>query len=241
MSPVDGWLGIVATAELRDRDKLVEVLDRVKGLLADVPHRNQPRIETSKFGNYDLQTLVIRDVPVRLAWCVIESRVIVGVQPQAVKSFMDVKAGEAGLFSEPALASAFQGEGKPIAISYQDSAKVFEQTYGVLTLLAPMLAEGIGDRSRFGGPTPLPQPPLFDVTSLPSSRSVHRHLRPSISVTRRTRAASRRRSGRLPYAQHWRLGAGCRRLAAASRASSENRSSSNSIPEQPEADHAGAA
>jgi hypothetical protein len=66
MSPVDGWLGVVATVELRDRDKLVAVLDRVKGMLAEVPRRNQPRIETSKFGNYDLHTLVIRDMPVRL-------------------------------------------------------------------------------------------------------------------------------------------------------------------------------
>jgi hypothetical protein len=132
--------------------------------------------------------LVIRDVPIRVTWCVTESRVIVGVQPQAVKSVLDVKPSEAGLFAQPAFAAAFKGEGKPIALSYQDSAKVFEQTYGLLTLLAPMMAEGMGDRPRFGGPQPMPQPPLFDVASLPSSRSIHRHLRPSISVTRRTKA-----------------------------------------------------
>ena len=62
MSPVDGWLGIVATAEVQDRGKLVEMLDRVKGMLADSSNPNQPRIETSKFGNYDLQMLVIREL-----------------------------------------------------------------------------------------------------------------------------------------------------------------------------------
>lgn len=188
MSPVDGWLGIVATAEVQDRDKLIEMLDRVKGMISDGPNPNQPRIETSKFGNHELQMLVIREVPVRLTWCVTESRVIIGVQPQAVKSLLDVKANEAGLFAQPAFAAAFKGEGKPIALSYQDSAKVFEQTYGILTLLAPMMAEGMGERPRFGGPQPMPQSPLFDVASLPSSRSIHRHLRPSISVTRRTKA-----------------------------------------------------
>lgn len=187
MSPVDGWLGVVATAEVQDRDKLVELLDRVKGMLSDSPQPDRPRIESSKFGNYDLHSLVIlRDMPIRLTWCVTDSRLIVGIQPQAVKSLLDVKANEAGLFSQPQFGAAFKGEGSTIAVGYQDSAKVFEQTYGILTLVASFMAEGIGDRQRFAGPPATP--PLFDMAGLPSSRSIHRHLRPSVSVTRRTKA-----------------------------------------------------
>lgn len=188
MSPVDGWLGLVATGEVRDRDKLVEMLERVKGMLSDRPRPNQPRIEASKFGNHEIQSLIVERFPLRVSWCVTESRVIIGLQPQAVKSALDVKPAETGLFDREEFASTFQGEGSVIAIGYQDSAKLFETTYGLLTLMLPMMAEAAGNRPHFSGPGPGPVPPLFDFASLPSARSIHRHLRPSVSVTRRTKA-----------------------------------------------------
>lgn len=187
LSPVDGWLGFVATGEVRDRDQLVELLDRVKGMLADNANPDAPRIESSKFGNHEIQSLVIRGVPFRVSWCVAESRLIAGLQLQTVKSALDIRDKETGLFSQPEFAAAFKGEGKTISIAYQDSAKVFESSYGILTLMLPMLAEE-GNRPRFRGPNPIPQPPLFDFSSLPSARSIHRHLGPSISVTRRTKS-----------------------------------------------------
>jgi hypothetical protein len=183
-SPADGWLGMTATVEVRDQAKLDTVLKRVSAMLSDAPPgAPAPRIESTKFEGNTIQMVHIPGFPVRPSWCLTGSRLIVGITPQSIKAQLGARPEEVGLFDSPKVAAAFKGEARVLAVSYQDSAKVFETTYSYLTLLAPMMLEQMNAFNEDGRP----QPPLpFDFSALPSSRSIHRHLRPSVSITLRT-------------------------------------------------------
>jgi hypothetical protein len=185
MSPSDGWLGATATVELRDRAKLVALQTRLTALLPDMPdEEGELSIETVKFGEHDVNMLVIRGVPIRPSWTFTEDRLLFSLAPQSIKASLSTRAEEIGLFADKRFASAFEGEGETIAISYQDTAKLFEATYSYLMLIAPMALDAINEQNRRSGQPDLEVP--FDVSMLPSSRSIHRHLKPGINITRRT-------------------------------------------------------
>jgi hypothetical protein len=184
LSPVDGLFGVTVTAEVTDRKMLRAVLQRAVLMLTDnSAGRRRMRLETTKLGDLELQSLVIPEMPFRPSWCITESRVIFGLTPQAVKSSLDLSEEERGLFSQPELAPVWKGEGRVIGVAYQDTPKVFEGTYGYLTAFLPMVSEAMNRELARSGQAA----PVFDVAKLPSARSIHRHLRPSLSVTRRTK------------------------------------------------------
>lgn len=183
MAPADGWLGMTATVEVRDAAKIGQLLKRIEGMFSDAPPGSgAPQVARTQFDVHTINSLSIRGMPIHPAWCLSGSRLIVALSPQTIKAQLGSKPAEVGLFTGPAFAQAFQGEGRVISVSQQDTQKVFETVYSYLTILAPMMMEmdgGFGD-----GP---PAPKFFDFNSLPSSRSIHRHLRPSTSITRRTK------------------------------------------------------
>jgi hypothetical protein len=187
MAPADGWLGMTATVEVRDVAKIGDLLKRVEGMFSDAaPGSGAPQVERLQFDAHTIHSLSIRGMPFHPAWCLSGSRLIVALSPQSIKAQLGAKPNEIGLFAGPQFAPAFQGEGRVISISHQDTQKVFETVYSYVTLLVPMMMEmdgGFGDEFE-GGP---PAPKFFDFNSLPSSRSIHRHLRPSVSITRRTK------------------------------------------------------
>ncbi len=186
MAPADGWLGVTATVDVRDPAKLTTLLQGVEGMFSDAPPGSRgPKIESSQFEGNTIQMLAIPGVPFRPAWCLTGSRLIVALTPQAIKAQLGARPEEIGLFNTPKLAAAFEGDSRVIAASYQDSAKVFETTYSYVTLLMPMMMDGMNMGNQRGGQPAMPLP--FDFAALPSSRSIHRHLRPSISITKRTK------------------------------------------------------
>lgn len=184
MAPADGWLGMTATVEVRDAVKLAEFFKRIEGMFSDAPpEARAPKIERSQFEGNTIHTLAVPGMPFRPAWYVSGSRLIVAIAPQSIKAQLSAKPNEIGLFAAPQYAAAFQGDSRVISVSYQDTAKVFETTYSYVTLMVPMMME-MGNEFGPGGP---PMPKFFDFTQLPSSRSIHRHLKPSISITRRAK------------------------------------------------------
>lgn len=188
MSPADGWLGVTATVEVKDPIKLNQFVDRVKGVLSDAPPGRAPRIDTAQFEGTAVHSVAIPGMPFRPAWAIAGNRLIISLTPQSIKAQLGAKPNEIGLFATPAYAAAFQGDSRVIALAHQDSAKVFETTYSYATLLLPMMMDmqnqfGNGPGRPGAGP---PAPQFFDFSTLPSSRSIHRHLRPSSSITKRT-------------------------------------------------------
>jgi hypothetical protein len=180
-SPVDGWSGMTATVEVRDPKTLGAILRRVAGILSDSP--NPARLETIKFGEYEIQTLTSPNMPIRPAWCITESRLIIGLNAQAVKGAVGLAKSEQGLFDKPEFANAFAGEGKVIGITYQDTPKLFEAVYSYLPLALPFVMQGVNGPFN---PNEV-RPEIWNPSYLPSARSIHRHLLPSLSVTRRTK------------------------------------------------------
>jgi hypothetical protein len=162
MSPADGWFGVTATVEVRDRAKLVKMLTKVQAMLSDVPPEQaeyMPRIETAKFGNHEIHMLVARGMPIQPAWCITEKRVVVGLMPQTIKAYLSIKPSEVGLFAHAEFAPAFAGEGKTIAVGYQDTAKLFETTYSYVSIFLPMMLDEIEGRGPFS-PEPTEEPRL---------------------------------------------------------------------------------
>ncbi|HTN74080.1 MAG TPA: DUF1559 domain-containing protein, partial [Pirellulaceae bacterium] len=184
MTPLDSWLGTTVTVEVRDRAKIATLLANIEKLFATMPaERRPPRIESSAFGEHIIQILAMPGLPQRPAWCLTADRLIVAPSPQAIKTHLSAKASEVGLFNQPALAGAFAGEGRLLSVSYQDTAKLFESSLSMVSMLAPFMMEAINDTNRRRG-LPAAQPP-FDFATLPSARSIHRHLLPGVTFTRR--------------------------------------------------------
>ena len=183
-SPADGFLGATATVQVRDRAKLIALLAKAKMMLTNGPPGRAPRIENSKFGEYEIQTLAIPEVPFRPAWCLTESHLIVSLAPTSIKAYLSARPEEQGLFTERRLAAALNGEGEILSITYQDSPKLFDATYGSLNVVLPMAMEAMRQQSRRQGQA---APLAFDMTAIPSARSIRRHLLPGVSVTRRTK------------------------------------------------------
>lgn len=182
-APADGWLGVVATVQVRDRAKLDALVTRVQAMLSDVPpERGAPRIEAKPSGDQVIHMVVARGMPLQPAWCITDDRLIIGLSPQAVRSTLNARATEIGLFEQPHISKAL-ADGNTIAVSYQDTAKLFETTYSYLTLIVPMAMEAANEASRQQGQAQAALP--LDLSMLPSARSIHRHLRPGISITRR--------------------------------------------------------
>ncbi|WP_254513374.1 DUF1559 domain-containing protein [Anatilimnocola floriformis] len=180
MSPTDGLLGVIATVEVKDPIKLNQFVERVTGMFSDGPPGAAPRIDTAQFQGNAIRSVAVPGMPFRPAWSISGNRLIIALAPQSIKAQLGAKATETGLFNTPAYAAAFQGDSRVIALSHQDSAKIFETTYGYLNMFLPMMLDA---RSPFDEGPPTPQ--FFDFATLPSSRSIHRHLRPSTSITKR--------------------------------------------------------
>jgi hypothetical protein len=183
ISPSDGLLGATATVQVRDRAKLIALLGKAKMMLTNGPPGRAARIETTTFGDYEIQTLGIPEVPLRPAWCLTESHLIVSLAPTSIKAQLSARPEEQGLFTERRLAAALAGEGETLSITYQDSPKLFDATYGSLTFVLPLAMEAIREQNRRRGQ---PAPPAFNLLAIPSARSIRRHLLPGISVTKRT-------------------------------------------------------
>jgi hypothetical protein len=180
LSPADGLLGVTASAEITDRRILRAVLRRAAMLMTN--EGNWGEVQTSKFGEHEIQTVILPGAPLTPCWCLTETRLFAALSPTALKSALSAKPEELGLFSQPDLAKAFEGEGRVIGVSYQDTPKLFESVYGFAAMLGPML-----DQMRYQPRRRPGEEPAWDASSLPSARSIHRHLKPALTVVRRTK------------------------------------------------------
>jgi len=176
-SSVDGWMGTVATVEVKDPET---VNAAIHSLIRRADHRP---METIKYGEYEIYSPVGPNDLLRPAWCVTEKRLIVGLSAQAVKGMLSTTEEEHGLFNDPKLSPSLEGDGKIISVGYQDTAKVFESIYSVLPVALRAFQRELRGPYGYG---------QFDALSwlthyLPPARTIHRHLKPSLSVTRLTK------------------------------------------------------
>lgn len=174
-----GLLGAALTVEVWDRARLARAQDEIVIRLREGGPRSPFVLASSPFaGEVIYHAAATREpMPFAPAWCLTGKRLIFGLNPQAVKAVLARGIDEKSIADAPGVAPLL-AEGKPpLAVGYYDAKPLFEATYASLQMAAPML---IGQMRREGAPL------AFDATSLPTARSIGRHLQPSVSVVRRT-------------------------------------------------------
>jgi hypothetical protein len=172
---ITGW---TATVTVRDQTKLAILHGRLTQLIAQEGGPRGPTVVESKFGDNTIYTLEVNDNEFLVApsWTISNGRLIVGLYPQAVKAQLGRKADAPSLADVPAVSRMIDAETGPLAVSYQDTKKLFEVAYPFIQIgLKAMLAE-------------MRLPPELGIHSglLPSAGAISKHLRPQVAVSRRT-------------------------------------------------------
>ncbi len=117
------------------------------------------------------------DFPFAPAWCLTHKELIVAAFPQQIKAYLSREADFKSLATVPDIANAFKGAEGPVSLTYVDGRRFLTQLYPLLCVGVQMASKQL---SREGID--------FNVSMVPSAPAIYRHLRPSVSVVRRTDA-----------------------------------------------------
>jgi hypothetical protein len=181
-APSDGGLltGWTFSVQVRDRHRLQQVHDRLvrfaRAGFAD--EEGAPQIKQLSFNGQEIFYLDVpdADMPVTPSWCLTDKELLFGLFPQTIKSHLSRGAAEKSLADVPEVARQFQNGDGPLLLSYYDSQKLFHVIYPLLQMAAQF---GLAEAQRQGAD--------IDISILPSSASIEKHLRPAVTVVRRTK------------------------------------------------------
>jgi hypothetical protein len=108
-------------------------------------------------------------------WCITDKQLIIASSPATVQAVMSGQAKP--LTEKPEVAARLSGGSPPLFLSYFDTPRSFAAGYAQFQVLRPQL-KSIADLQDI--------PLEIAVTDLPAQRTIEQHLRPSVSVVRRT-------------------------------------------------------
>jgi prepilin-type processing-associated H-X9-DG protein len=158
----------------------VEVVEAVEPPPRYPPPRRRPgpQIEHFQFAGKEVYFFNARtaEFPLAPAWCLTEKELIFSLFPQGIKAYLSRGAKAKSLAKVPEVAEALQGGG-PLGLAYCDARKLFDLVYPFV----PMIAQWAVSAMAWEGIN-------VDVSLLPSAGAIGRHLRPSLTVVRRTKA-----------------------------------------------------
>ncbi len=181
-SPSDGGIftGWTASVAVNNRMKLEEVNNTLSRVAAaafdDAPFA--PKIKQKKLGEHEINYVVVPDrFPLTPTWCITENELVFGLFPQSVKSHVLRASGEKSLADQPQVAKALAGQRGPMMLTYIDSRTLIEMFYSFIQYAAQI---GLNELRGEGV--------AIELGLLPSTGAIIRHLRPSVSVVRRTQA-----------------------------------------------------
>ncbi len=184
-SPGEGGLvvtGLTAVVSLKDAKRAAATHEKlialVKAAVYGAPPDLVPRIEEFQFAGRQVYSLNVPDAefPVAPSWCLTDKELIVALFPQNVKAYLARGADFQSLAAAPEVAEVLKAESGPIMLSYQNAPELFRLLYPVLQIAAKyalreLQREGID----------------VDISVLPAASSIGKHLRPGVSVVRRTK------------------------------------------------------
>ncbi|MDH3583181.1 MAG: hypothetical protein OER86_03090 [Phycisphaerae bacterium] len=171
--------GLVASVDVRDRERLNETLIRIETLLGREMRRdaNIRRLDVAG-GSIRFVNPTDDEIPVAPAWCLTDSHLHLALYPQVLRAYLG-RAGAVGGKSaahHPATARALGLNNAPMIVGQVDTAALVRTYYPVLY---PIAAMAMGQMQREG----------IDLTiaSLPGATVLARHLRGTSGSVRRTR------------------------------------------------------
>ena len=184
-SPGEGGLvftGLTAVVQVKDHARLAAAYTKLLAQLKTELERGGdprrgPRIEQFQFAGQDVYFLNVRgeQFPLAPAWCLTEKELVAAPFPQNIKAYLSRSGDFQSLAKAPEVAALFQSADGPIMLSYCDTRKVFELVYPFVPMIAQV---ALGELSRQGID--------LDVSILPSAGAIGRHLRPAVTVLRRS-------------------------------------------------------
>jgi hypothetical protein len=185
-SPADGGgVSAVIVAEVRDKSKLATIektlLSRLVNQAGEIA--NVGRITRSSIAGQSVATVTpSAPVPVAPSWCLTDKRLILAANPQGIKAILsrqptDKSLAEVPDIASPLLAASLVGANGPLALSYHDTPRSVAGMHAQASVLLPTLNSAA---EKAGIPFNL------DPGKLPPQRAVIPHLKPSISIVRRT-------------------------------------------------------
>ncbi len=185
-SPGEGGLvitGLTAVVQVDDPEKLAatnrQLVMLFKAQMSRSPSRRSPRIVEFKFAGKDVYFFDARDndFPLAPSWCLTEKELIVAPFPQNIKAYLSRKSGEKSITAVPQVAASLQAGNGPLTMAYVDVPKLFEYVYPLVPMF---LQAALTELQREG----------IDLTigPLPPASAIGKHLRPAVTVVRRSKA-----------------------------------------------------
>lgn len=186
-SPGEGGLlftGLTAAVNVRDQEKATKAFEQLMALAQAALRRPEaeefadPRPQLRKIdhqGRTIHYLTRIDDVPCAPAWCLTETHLIVSLFPQNIQAFLSRDETFESLARDQTLSQALADGNGPLMLTYVDTRQLFEMLYPVVQIGAHM---GFNEMAREGID--------IDVSILPTSQSISRHLRPSVNSIHRT-------------------------------------------------------
>jgi hypothetical protein len=177
-SPSEGGLlftGLTLVVPLKDRDRLVKTNDQLVELAQAASAASDVQIKTTIFGQRKIFFLnpSTNFMPVAPAWCISDTQLIVSLSPQNIRAFLAREAAAGTLADLPVVAEKLRS-GRPVLITYQDTAGTLKITYPILQIFATFAAAELQQEGL-----------EIDAALLPSLASIIRHVEPGTSVLTR--------------------------------------------------------
>ncbi|MCA9175247.1 MAG: DUF1559 domain-containing protein [Planctomycetales bacterium] len=171
---LSGW---TATVSVKDAGKLNQFAQRLMQLAAQAARgKRDPKIEWTEFAEENIYSLSIptAEVPVCPSWCVTKDHVVVGLFPQAVKSYLLRRDGKSKSIAEqPQVAAVLKGN--PQSLGMTDNRRLSQLAY-------PFVQYGL----RMAAGEAMKEQLPVDYATLPSLTSIVRHLDVGVNASRRT-------------------------------------------------------
>ncbi|HEV3416735.1 MAG TPA: hypothetical protein VG056_07990 [Pirellulales bacterium] len=177
-SPGEGGLlftGLTLVVPLKDHDHLVKTIDQLVELAQAASAASDVQIKTTIFGQRRIFFLnpSTNFMPVAPAWCVSDTHLIVSLSPQNIRAFLARDASAGTLADLPVVAAKLKS-GRPVLITYQDTAGTLKITYPILQIFATFAAAELQQEGL-----------EIDAALLPSLASIIRHVEPGTGVLTR--------------------------------------------------------
>lgn len=172
--------GIVITASIRKQESVAKALNVVvmaaRGALAGAGQQAPFSIQDFAAGSNKGYRIVFNNVPVPVqpTWVLTKDQLVIGLTPQLVTGHL-AGAAKGSLADNEHVKAAFQGNPKPLIVSYSDPKPGLQTVYTLVNTFGPMMLQQLAAQGI-----------NFNLPPLPPMADIEQHLLPTVTTMGRT-------------------------------------------------------